>query len=67
MVQPTIYRVLSSIVSNRTASDLNSSVYRRRFASAMMTTNFTILSLIGVSVKSGELQGDAEDIEVLRK
>src|SRR5712692_1037790 len=39
-----------------TASDLNSSVYLRRFVSVMIASDFTILPLIGVSVKSRELQ-----------
>jgi len=41
---------------NRTASRLKSSVYRRRIPVDMITSNFTILPLMGVSVKSGEGQ-----------
>ncbi len=42
-------------LTNHTAYVLNSSVYRRRFVSAMIASDFTILLLIGVSVKSGKL------------
>jgi hypothetical protein len=41
---------------NRTASRLKSLVYRRRVPVDMITSNFTILPLMGVSVKSGEGQ-----------
>src|SRR6266849_3799566 len=40
--------------TNRTASRLKSSVYRRRVPADMVTSDFTILPLMGVSVKSGE-------------
>jgi hypothetical protein len=41
---------------SRTASDLNASVNCRRVGVAMLTSNFIILPLMEVSVKSGEGQ-----------
>jgi len=42
---------------SRTASDLNASVNFRRVVLGMLTSNFMILPLMEVSMKSGEGQG----------
>src|SRR5206468_3072169 len=47
--------------TNRTASLLNSSVYRRRVLAGMVTSDFTILPRMEVSVKSGEGQTPQTD------